>query len=97
MGEIVATRSGASLDGKRRVFILDIVGAGDKADGLKVDLGASAGKISNVSLVSNSALRGLRASFEVDTNNADLIELRLRILRGDVPITETWLYRWTSI
>ncbi|HTB27572.1 MAG TPA: glucan biosynthesis protein G [Steroidobacteraceae bacterium] len=97
MGEVVATRSGASLDGKRRVFILDIVGAGEKTEGLRLDLGASAGRISNVSLVSNKALHGLRASFEMDPNNADLIELRLRILRGDVPITETWLYRWTSI
>jgi glucans biosynthesis protein len=96
LGEVVATRSGASLDGKRRVFILDIVGAGERTDGLRLDLGASAGKISNVSLVSNSAMHGLRASFEVDPNNADLIELRLRILKGDRPITETWLYRWTS-
>ena len=85
MGEVVATRSGASLDGKRRVFILDIVGAGEKTEGLRVDLGASAGKISNVSLVSNSALHGLRASFELDPSNADLIELRLRIMRGDAP------------
>jgi len=96
MGEVVATRSGASLDGKRRVFILDIVGAGEKTDGLRVDLGASAGKISNVSLMSNGALHGLRASFEVDPNDADLIELRLRIMRGDRPVSETWLYRWTS-
>jgi len=96
MGEVVATRSGASLDGKHRVFILDIVGAGEKTDGLRLDLGASAGKISNVSLVSNAALHGLRASFEVDPSNADLIELRLRVLRGDAPVSETWLYRWTS-
>jgi len=26
-----------------------------------------------------------------------LIELRLRIMRGDNPVSETWLYRWTSI
>jgi glucans biosynthesis protein len=96
LGEVVATRSGASLDGKRRVFVLDIVGAGDKTDGLKLDLGASAGKLSNVTLVSNSALHGLRASFEVDPNDADLIELRLRVMRGDHPVSETWLYRWTS-
>jgi glucans biosynthesis protein len=96
MGEVVATRSGASLDGKHRVFILDIVGAGEKTDGLRLDLGASAGKISNVSLVSNAAMHGLRASFEVDPSNADLIELRLRVLRGDAPVSETWLYRWTS-
>jgi len=23
-------------------------------------------------------------------------ELRLRIMRGDRPVSETWLYRWTS-
>jgi glucans biosynthesis protein len=38
----------------------------------------------------------LRASFELDPNNAELAELRLRIMRGDQPVTETWLYRWTS-
>ncbi len=96
MGRTVATRSGASLDGKRRVFLLDFVGAGEKVDGLRLDLGASAGKISNATLMSNSELHGLRASFEIDPNDAPLIELRLRIMRGDAPVTETWLYRWTS-
>jgi periplasmic glucans biosynthesis protein len=96
MGKTVATRSGASIDGKRRVFLLDFIGAGEKVDGLRLDLTASAGHISNATLMSNLGLHGLRASFEVDPNNADLIELRLRIMRGDTPVTETWLYRWTS-
>jgi glucans biosynthesis protein len=96
LGSVSATRSGASLDGKRRVFILDFVGAGEKIDGLHLDLGASAGKLSNAALVSNNAIHGLRASFEIDPSDAALIELRLRILRGDKPITETWLYRWTA-
>jgi glucans biosynthesis protein len=95
LGKIVATRSGASLDGKRRVFILDFVGAGERTDGLQLDLGASAGRVSNSALVANSSMHGLRASFELDPANADLVELRLRILHGDQPITETWLYRWT--
>jgi glucans biosynthesis protein len=96
LGKTVATRSGASLDGKRRVFLLDFVGAGEKVDGLRLDLSASAGKISNATLMSNSELHGLRASFEIDPRDADLIELRLRVMRGDKPVTETWLYRWTS-
>jgi len=96
LGKTVATRSGASLDGKRRVFLLDFVGAGDKVDGLRLDLGSSAGRISNSALMSNGALHGLRAGFELDPRDADLIELRLRIMRGDQPVTETWLYRWTS-
>jgi periplasmic glucans biosynthesis protein len=96
LGRVMATRSGASIDRKRRVFVLDIVGAGEKLDGLRLDLAASAGRISNSTLTSNSALHGLRASFDIDPNDADLIELRLRIMRGDVPVSETWLYRWTS-
>jgi glucans biosynthesis protein len=96
LGKIIATRSGAGLDGKRRVFLLDMVGAGEKVDGLRLDLSASAGRISNATLISNGGLHGLRASFEIDPRDAELIELRLRILRGDRPVTETWLYRWTS-
>jgi periplasmic glucans biosynthesis protein len=96
LGRVMATRSGASIDRKRRVFVLDIVGAGEKLDGLRLDLAASAGKISNSTLTSNSELHGLRASFEVDPIDAELIELRLRIMRGDTPVSETWLYRWTS-
>jgi glucans biosynthesis protein len=96
LGKAVASRSGASLDGKRRVFLLDFVGAGEKVDGLRLDLNSSGGRISNATLMSNSALHGLRASFEIDPRDAELIELRLRIMRGDRPVTETWLYRWTS-
>ena len=83
LGKVVATRSGASIDGKRRVFMLDFVGAGEKVDGLRLDLAASAGKISNATLMSNGAVHGLRASFEIDPSDADVIELRLRIMRGD--------------
>ncbi len=96
LGHTVATRSGASLDSKRRVFLLDIVGAGEKVDGLRLDVSASTGKITNSTLMSNGALHGLRASFEVDPGDADLVELRLRVMRGDDAVTETWLYRWTS-
>ena len=96
LGKTIATRSGASLDGKRRVFLLDFVGAGDKVDGLHLDLSASTGRVSNATLMSNNALHGLRASFEIDPANSELVELRLRVMRGDRPVTETWLYRWTS-
>ena len=96
LGKVVATRSGASIDRKRRVFLLDIVGAGEKLDGLRLDLSASAGAISNSALVSNGVLHGLRASFEIDPKDADVIEMRLRVMRGDTAVSETWLYRWTS-
>ncbi|HEX3397629.1 MAG TPA: glucan biosynthesis protein [Steroidobacteraceae bacterium] len=96
MGRVIATRSGASIDRKRRVFLLDIVGAGEKLDGLRLELSSSAGAISNSTLVANSELHGLRASFEIDPKDAEVIEMRLRVMRGDTPVSETWLYRWTS-
>jgi glucans biosynthesis protein len=96
LGKVLATRSGASIDGKRRVFILDFVGAGEKIDGLRLDLAQSTGKISNATLKSNASVHGLRASFEIDPGDAEIIELRLRVVRGDKPVTETWLYRWTA-
>jgi len=96
LGRVLATRSGASIDGRRRVFNLDFVGAGEKIDGLRLDLNASAGKVSNATLMSNGSIHGLRASFEIDPADAPLIELRLRVLRGDKPVSETWLYRWTA-
>jgi len=96
LGKVIATRSGASIDGKRRVFILDFVGAGEKIDGLRLDLGNSTGKISNATLKSNASVHGLRASFEIDPGDTEIIELRLRIVRSDKPVTETWLYRWTA-
>lgn len=95
-GETLATRSGASLDGKRRIFQIDFVGAGDKVEGLRLDLSASAGKLSNLTLVPNPSIKGMRASFEIDPRDADLIELRLRVMRGEQPVTETWIYRWTA-
>ncbi len=95
-GRAIATRSGSTLDGKRRVYTIDFVGAGERVADLRMDLSASAGRLSNVSLTPNTTIHGFRATFELDTAGADLIELRLRILRDGAPVTETWLYRWTA-
>jgi glucans biosynthesis protein len=63
---------------------------------MRLDLGASAGRISNILLLPNDPIHGVRASFELDPSGADLIELRLRVMRDNHPVTETWLYRWTA-
>jgi len=96
LGRVVATRAGSSADGGRRVYMIDFTGSGEKIDGLRVDLSASAGKTSNLTLVPNPTVHGFRVGFELDSNNADVIELRLRVLQGNRPISETWLYRWTA-
>lgn len=96
LGKAVVTRSGPSLDGKRRLFVIDFAGAGKSADGLKIDAGTSAGRLSNPVLQPTVTARGVRASFELSPGDATVAELRLRLLKGNRPVTETWLYRWTA-
>lgn len=96
MGRATATRTGPTYDGKRRIFVVDFAGAGRTIDGLKMDVGASTGKLTNLVMQPNPLTKGVRASFELDPAGANLVELRLRLLRANRPITETWLYRWTA-
>jgi glucans biosynthesis protein len=95
VGRIVATRIGNSFDGKRRLFVVDIEGPGVSTEGLKLALSSSAGKVANPVIQPNPAINGLRASFELDTNNVDLAELRLVVTKNGKAASETWLYRWT--
>ena len=50
----------------------------------------------NLVLQPSPLTKGVRASFELDPSDADLAELRLRLMRADKPVSETWLYRWTA-
>lgn len=96
LGRTIMTRSGPSFDGKRRLFVIDFHNVGKSPDGLRIEAGSSAGKLSNVVLQANPSTKGLRATFELAPGDATVAELRLRLLRGDRPVTETWLYRWTA-
>jgi periplasmic glucans biosynthesis protein len=96
LGRAVMTRSGPSLDGKRRLFVIDFESNELAAADLRVDAGSSSGRLINVVLQPNPLTKGLRASFELDPSEASVAELRLRILKEDRPVTETWLYRWTA-
>lgn len=99
VARVTAARNGLSMDGQRRLFLLDIVGAGTNAIDaarLALDVESSAGSITNIVVQPNPAIRGLRASFELDTRGVNLAEIRavLRNKKGEAS-SETWLYRWT--
>jgi glucans biosynthesis protein len=96
LGRATGTRTGPTLDGKRRVFVVDFAGVGRNIEGLKLDVGASAGKLHHLVLQPNPLTKGVRASFELDPAGSSLVELRMRLLRANRPISETWLYRWTA-
>lgn len=96
LGRVTSTRTGPSADGKRRLFIVEFAGTGRTAEGLRLDAGTSAGRLSNLVLQPNPVTKGMRASFELDPGDAQVTELRLRVLKADRPVSETWLYRWTA-
>jgi glucans biosynthesis protein len=75
---------------------VEFVGAGRETEGLKLDVGTSTGRLSNLALRPNRLTKGIRAIFELTPGEASLAELRMRLLKGDKPVTETWLYRWTA-
>ncbi|MBB5753588.1 glucan biosynthesis protein [Prosthecomicrobium pneumaticum] len=57
---------------------------------------ASKGKIANVVVIPNPTItEGWRVSFELDPEDANLIELRNEMTFPDDRPAETWVYRWT--
>jgi len=62
----------------------------------RAEVSQSNGVILNVTAEPNPVDGSYRVSFEVDPGDESLVELRV-VLVGDAgPVSETWLYRWTS-
>lgn len=91
---VTHTRTGASLAGKR-FFVVDFSPTDLPAEYLIADGDASAGTMSQPHLVRDERTGVMRATFELDPQGADLVEVRLRLTAGGSPASETWLYRWT--
>lgn len=96
LGRFVATRIGANMRGDRRLVVLDLAGAGDSAEDLQFEVTSSAGTVFHPMVQKNPAIGGLRANFEFDPAGAPFVEFRAVVHKGDEPVSETWLYRWTA-
>lgn len=90
------TRIGQGNGQQSRRFVVDFVGNLPQPDKVKLELSASSGKITSQMLLANPVKGGLRLTFELDTRNTQLVELRASLLDGTKRISETWLYRWTA-
>ncbi|TXM88807.1 hypothetical protein FV219_24050 [Methylobacterium sp. WL122] len=64
--------------------------------GLDIALAASPGSIARQQFFSYPERRTVRVAFELDPGSERASELRLALVRAGRPVTETWLYRWTS-
>ena len=54
------------------------------------------GQVSNIVSQPNPETGGIRVHFELDPAGSQLAELRARLVKGSEPVSETWLYRWTT-
>lgn len=94
----LTTRVGAVADSRARLFVLDtpplLSGPEDAPPEPKVE--TSAGTLQNVVLQPNRETGGLRLAFELDPKGERVVELRARLLRGEVPVSESWAFRWTA-
>jgi glucans biosynthesis protein len=93
-------RTSAGAHGNTRLFVLDI--SGGKLKSLPPDtkpvlnVTGDHGKILNPNVQPNPLTGGWRASFELAPENAKAVELRALLVNGSVPLSETWIYRWTA-
>jgi glucans biosynthesis protein len=100
LAQTMQTRCGLSFDQKHRQFVIDFAGESLKA--LKsdaaptLDVGADKGKIVSAVTQPNPDVGGWRVSIELDTQDSKIVELHARMMQGDQPLTETWIYRWTQ-
>lgn len=63
---------------------------------IKVDASIDQGHIVESRIEPNLEVNGARVFVTFDSQDADVAELRVQLMRDDKPIAATWLYRWTS-
>jgi glucans biosynthesis protein len=82
-------------DGERRLFVIEFTGGNLDGD-IKAEVSTGQGQVSNIVSQPNPETGGIRVHFELDTAGSPLAELRARLVKGSEPVSETWLYRWTT-
>jgi glucans biosynthesis protein len=82
-------------DGERRLFVIEFTGGNLDGD-IKAEVSTGQGQVSNIVSQPNPETGGIRVHFELDPAGSPLAELRARLVKGSEPVSETWLYRWTT-
>ncbi|MEQ1715077.1 MAG: glucan biosynthesis protein, partial [Hyphomicrobium sp.] len=95
---VAKTRLGTTKNNEITLFVVDFEGPAVKElrDLPVCDLSLSTGQTSNIVVQRNSEISGVRVTFELNPEGAELVELRCALKAGDQLISESWLYRWTK-
>ncbi len=101
LARLIKTRVGkAHFSDDARLFVVEATG-GKLAetpfdDRVRAVISSNLGKIENAVVQPNPEKGGWRISFELTPGNESVIELRAQLMRGEQPLSETWVYRWTQ-
>ncbi|QFU09990.1 Glucans biosynthesis protein G precursor [Rhodobacteraceae bacterium THAF1] len=99
VAQVTETRQGLGFEQTDRVFAIDFAAHpaldGD-LDALTPFVGASEGSLTGPRLERHPGTGGVRLSFAFDPAEGTAREFRAQILRDGTPVTEVWLYRWTT-
>jgi glucans biosynthesis protein len=102
LAKIVGTRIGKAWeDDTIRLFVVDVAGGRlanrpAEAPPIRFDLWANAGKLRNQVNHPNPETGGWRMTFELVPEDNTVIELRAQLHDDAGPLSEVWVYRWTS-
>ncbi|MBM3653391.1 MAG: glucan biosynthesis protein D [Alphaproteobacteria bacterium] len=95
-----SARSGRAPAVKLRRFVVvfsgDLLADPQRTAQLKAALTTSPGLATNIQTYLNASAKSCRVVFDVDPSGANYCELRGVLQSDERPISETWLYRWTS-
>lgn len=96
----MTTTSIGSAGSDRRLFVLDVEGPQLKDipidENIRPNVSSNIGGIEHAIVQPNAETGGWRVSFQLSPGDKPVIELRSQITRGDQPISEVWVYRWTQ-
>ncbi|MGE0373582.1 MAG: glucan biosynthesis protein [Gammaproteobacteria bacterium] len=96
---VAQTRSGMAWERKHRQFVIDFAGpplapwTGTNPPGLEVVV--DKGRVVNATAQPIPERDGWRVSIELDPGGNKVVELQTRLMDGERPVTEKWMYRWT--
>ena len=97
LAQAVGTRIGAGAEETRQI-VIDFVGENLKpvpAADIKAKVAADTGTLRNIVVHPNPEIAGTRVSFQLSPGGEKAVELRAQLVRGDDPLSEVWVYRWT--
>lgn len=93
--KIVRSAKGQPSEDGNRVMIIDFSQIStEQLKTLSINASSNHGKIVKTKLIANPNIDGARVFLTFNPENADVAELRLQLMNKNIPISETWLYRW---